>query len=198
MDFFHILLNELVINPFSQLLSSSSNILSYPDILGNELDFGTASTTVAGAIFHTSGRTVTWYLMTKREVPSQCNCHTNCLTAKTTSNGYVVFNNDIKLNTLLYICAFSNSTVLQRELFTENLEEISSCSDGFVLDDKPPVPGNIYVGNNSGFITDTRNILLSWDAFKSSVDVTTLGYDDEIKSYSFAIGIHHFNSKSYH
>lgn len=156
---------------------------------GNELDFGTTNSSVVGAMLYAAERSVTWYLTREPHVPIDCDADEDCITSMATNDGYVNFKNDfIITDNVYYICARANRTTIIRELFEESLPEINSCSNGFVIDNKAPIGGEINVKNTNGFLTNTKMIEISWDKFIDTVNATQLGYAENIKGYSFAIG----------
>ncbi|XP_053399191.1 uncharacterized protein LOC123558304 [Mercenaria mercenaria] len=168
----------------------SSNIGHLYTVLhNNELDFGTKETQVMGVILYASERNVTWYLMVKNHAPERCELNEDCIASKTTDTGYVSFDRKfIALNTFYYICAYSNKTIIERELFLETLNEIKSCSNGFVLDSKAPRAGHVEVRNTDNFLTNLNSIELVWDGFVDDIDAPNLSYVDSIRTYSYAIG----------
>ena len=176
---------------FSLKAITSSNLGEMYRLLhGSEFDFGTTSTMVAGAIVYGTERSVNWFLMTRPEVPTHCEISDRCLLSEQSDSGFVEFHaSHIRLNTLYYICASSNVAYIERETFTERLEAISACSDGFVLDDTPPYGGEIHVQHHNGYISDTSHVLVSWDGFKDNIDAKKLHYSDGIRSYSFGVGM---------
>lgn len=158
------------------------------------MDFGTAGTNVVGAMLYASERNISWYLMTDNSVPVACELSKDCIVSKETNSGFVSFESSLTmLNKFYYICARSNTTFVERELYTEILHEIKTCSNGFVLDSQPPVPGKVEIRNKNGFITSLNNIYLSWNGFKDNINATKLGYVSDIQSYSYGIGMKVYN-----
>ncbi|XP_053392349.1 uncharacterized protein LOC128555022 [Mercenaria mercenaria] len=173
-----------------QKVLPSSNIGPFYTMLhNNELDFGTPETLVIGIMLYATERNVTWYLMLKNETPDRCELNKDCVSSKTTRTGYVSFDRTvIALNTFYYICAYSNVTIVEREMFSETLDRLKSCSNGFVLDSNAPHPGNVEARNTNGFLTNLYVIEIVWDGFVDDINATSLGYIDNIKTYSYAIG----------
>ncbi|KAH3708851.1 hypothetical protein DPMN_068310 [Dreissena polymorpha] len=168
----------------------SSNIGQHYSVLhDSELNIGSSNTTVAGALMYASERTVSWYLMKIQYVPDNCETDVNCIVRYDTDSGYVEFStHDISLNQIYYICAHSNTTEVNRELFTEALQEISSCSNGFVLDSSPPTKGHVQVQNHKGFVTNPQHVLVTWDGFDENIDASIFGYPSKLLTFSVAIG----------
>lgn len=174
----------------------SSNIGNKYSILHDgEMDFGTNRTTVVGALMYATERNVTWYLMKKQRLPFSLDCDkdSDCLYSMTTDTEYVLFDKRLfKEDIFYYTCAFSNATTVSRELFTEVLNEVGSCSNGFILDNTPPFGGHVTVQNTNGFITSRTEIEIAWNGFDDNVDAIELGYVDRLKYYSYAVGMYSF------
>ncbi|WAR31711.1 hypothetical protein MAR_034253 [Mya arenaria] len=161
----------------------------YTFLHDNELDFGTSKLRPAAAVMHANERYVSWYLMTSRHVPHDCYTDVSCLKEKVTTDGFAVFEEaDVFVDATFYVCAFSNKTVVERELFTELLDEIQSCSDGFILDDTAPIPGNIHIQNVNGYLTDIEHVVITWDPFFKERGATLLGYPENIQHYAIGVG----------
>ena len=134
-------------------------------------------------------RHIDWFLMKSQHIPFDCSADPNCIKTQTTTMGFTRFNpNIIQMDTFYYICAYSNTTFIDRELFTERLPEISLCSNGFVLDHTRPSSGIVEVINNNGYLTSLSNIRIQWHGFKDNIEATRLGYIDSIKTYTYAVG----------
>jgi hypothetical protein len=124
------------------------------------------------------------------EDPLLCDFNKVCVVSKVTNNGFVSFDKTlIKFNTIYYICAYSISTSVIREMHTEVLDQINTCSNGFVLDSIAPVAGKVEIRNNNGFLASLDNIELSWNKFEDNIDATQFGYPRNIASYSYEIGM---------
>ncbi|XP_052789246.1 uncharacterized protein LOC128223857 [Mya arenaria] len=161
----------------------------YTFLHDNELDFGTRKFRPAAAVMHANERNVSWYLMTSRHVPDSCDTDVSCLKEKLTSDGFAIFKEtDVFLDATFYMCVSSNATVVEREWYTESLDEIKSCSDGFILDNTAPIPGNIDIQNVNGYITDIEHAVITWDSFHKETGATLLGYPEDIQHYSIGVG----------
>jgi len=181
-----------------QAITSSNLGELYKLMHESELDFGNTSAKVAGVVEYGTERSIEWFLMTRPELPGQCQSSPRCLQSLSSNTGFTEFDTRyIAANTLYYICARSNVTHVGREMFTERLEEIRTCSDGFVFDDTPPSPGVVHVSDQDGYLTDITHIQVSWDGFRDNIDATKLGYVDSIRSYSFAVGMVNLLTKFY-
>ena len=154
-----------------------------------ELDFGTKDTDVVGVILYANKQNISWFLTTTNAVPTSCHNNPNCIGTLITTDGYVKFPKKlIKYNKIYYICAFSNESHVVREAFTEILPRIQACSNGFVIDNVPPTTGQVHVENVNGFIHDLRRVTVSWVGFTDNTDVSALGYEQVINSYTIEIG----------
>ena len=174
---------------FLQKLHSSNIGIDIAELQNHELDFGKSSSRIAGIVVYGTERNITWFLMTSKYIPTDCLLDVNCLKTETTQTGFVMFDpNLIQLNTFYYICAYSNTTFIERELFTETLQEIASCSNGFVLDNIAPTSGTVDVNNKNGYLTSTSNTLIQWGGFEDNIDARKLGYIDSIKQYTYEVG----------
>ncbi|XP_052789886.1 uncharacterized protein LOC128224179 [Mya arenaria] len=161
----------------------------YTILHDNELDFGTSKLRPAAAVMHANERNVIWYLMTSRHVPDECDTDVDCLTKKVTTDGFAIFNEtDVFLDTPFYLCVSSNTTVVEREWFSETLGEIRSCSDGFILSNTAPIPGKINVQNVNGYIPDIDHVVITWEPFNKETGATLLGYPDNIQHYAIGVG----------
>ncbi|WAR31728.1 hypothetical protein MAR_034270 [Mya arenaria] len=161
----------------------------YTFLHDNELDFGTRKFRPAAAVMHANERNVSWYLMTSRHVPDSCDTDVSCLKEKVTSDGFAIFEEtDVFLDATFYMCVSSNATVVEREWYTESLDEIRSCSDGFILDNTAPIPGNIDIQNVNRYITDIEHAVITWDSFHKETGATLLGYPEDIQHYSIGVG----------
>ncbi|WAR31796.1 hypothetical protein MAR_034338, partial [Mya arenaria] len=155
----------------------------------NELDFGTTKIRPAAAVMHANERKVSWYLMISRHVPYDCDTDVSCLKEKVTSDGFAIFEEtDVFLDAPFYLCAFSNATVVEREWYTESLDEIKACSDGFILDNTAPIPGKIDIQNVNGYITDIEHAVITWDTFYKKKGASLLGYPEDMQHYSIGVG----------
>ena len=155
-----------------------------------ELDFGTEDTDVIGVILYANERNITWFLTTTKTAPVSCSNIPTCIGTLATTNGYVTFPKKlIKYNTIYYICALANESHIVRETFTEILQPIATCSNGFVIDNIPPTTGQVHVKNVNGFINDLKRLIISWNGFDDNIDVAALGYGHKINFYSVEIGM---------
>ena len=158
-------------------------------LYNEELDFGIEDTDVVGVILYANERNISWFLTTTKSVPLSCSRIPTCVGTLTSTTGYADFPKTlIQYNTIHYICAVANESHIVRETFTEILQPIQTCSNGFVIDSIPPTPGQVHVRNVNGFINDLTSVIVSWNGFDDNIDVAALGYEHKINSYSVEIG----------
>jgi len=101
----------------------------------------------------------------------------------------VVFDTqDFTSNARYFICAHSNASEVERELYTEKFKELSSCSNGFVFDTIAPQPRQVYVQNTNGFLTARKDVIVHWEEFIDNVDATEFGYPSPIMEYYISCG----------
>ena len=154
-----------------------------------DLDFCRRNATLAGVIPSPTERNFTWYLTTSAIVPRSLQCDTDpaCIKSLTSQGGYAIFHK-VKLSPgkTYYICVWSNATIIKRELFDEHLDEVRLCGNGFLVDDMPPIAGQVQVVNQRhGFLLGSAEIAVAWDGFK---DLASYNHNSTIKGYSIAIG----------
>ena len=126
--------------------------------------------------------------MTSPEVPDRCKLP-GCKAALITSDGYVQFPAiAIQHNRVYFICALASEVNIVKESYTEILPEIKTCSNGFVVDDRPPTGGELHVNDINGYLTNLQDLEIMWYGFGDNENVDALGYDNEISSYMVAIG----------
>ena len=157
----------------------------------NDIDFGTEHTDLIGVVLNGNNREITWFLMTSRQLPTNCELTPDCKASKTTNNGYVRFpRSKIRYNTIYFICAWAPESELLTDTQVDRYPAIQTCSNGFVLDDRPPTTGIIQVKNLNGYINSLQDIVIAWEGFDDNADATSLGYASKIKSYKVEIGMY--------
>ena len=153
-----------------------------------EIDFGSPDTHVVGALPSGTGRNITWFLTTTRTIPRTCSEAPECVASKTTSEGYVYFDEEIQANTIYYTCASAEETQIIKEPFSEQLPAVHVCSNGFIIDDTPPSGGEVHVVNFNGFLNNLHEIDIHWNGFDDNIDIDRLGYKNKINAYIVEIG----------
>ncbi|KAK3093029.1 hypothetical protein FSP39_010221 [Pinctada imbricata] len=156
-----------------------------------EADFIRPGSKIFGVILNFAERSTEWFLMRKRVTPSgSCRTDPSCIVSSVTTEGYCQFNTmSLKQQVKYFICAVSNRSVIQREHLTDDLEETSSCGNGFVIDSEAPDPGSVkIVSNSNGFLTDPSYVHIVWEGFsdiEKQVNVPTVS---GIANYKLALG----------
>ncbi|XP_053381950.1 uncharacterized protein LOC123539831 [Mercenaria mercenaria] len=156
-----------------------------------DLDFCKKDTLLLGAIPNADERNITWYLLTDKNIPSRsCELSGNCIRSVTSSGGFVTMHKTKLIpGANYYICASSNRTVVHRELFDDILEEINECGNGFLIDDAPPIAGQVKVINqNQGFMSSQNEMVISWKGFKDRLSLSHSNFSSPVYSYNYAIG----------
>ena len=156
----------------------------------NEANFVKPDSKMVGVILGKDDRLCTWYLMMKSRVPDHsCDEDIYCMQTVHTHGGVGEFMRaNFVHNTKYYICAHSNATVSKEGNTTEVFDEISTCGNGFVVDNAPPLPGNVVIiADIDGFLTSSHNVRIVWDDFKDvEEDMTEL--KTGIAKYMVSVG----------
>ena len=50
---------------------------------------------------------------------------------------------------LYRVCIHANATLIVHEKWNDMLEELIECSDGIVVDETPPIAGNVWIGETT-------------------------------------------------
>ena len=78
-----------------------------------------------------------------------------------------------------FICAY----------LSQECDSLKVCSNGFIVDTKPPVPGVVSVGYDDKHVqTDNTSLFIHWQGFVDIEDELVLPYAHGIKEYSYGIG----------
>jgi hypothetical protein len=59
------------------------------------------------------------------------------------------------------VCVHADYTTMLHETWTEELQEISACSDGIVIDLTPPTAGIVWIGSNRGTLYQVCTVICS-------------------------------------
>lgn len=147
-----------------------------------ELDFA-RPTTVLGAIVIGRGDLNTeWFLMTTLRVPMNCYSDSECIDTDITTRGFVKFNRVLIPDNVYYICAVSTVNS------TDEGDNFNACSDGVLIDNTRPTAGKVTIRNKNGYITNRKEIDVSWEGFSDSKLYSDLGYGNGIEQYQYALG----------
>ncbi|CAC5386461.1 unnamed protein product [Mytilus coruscus] len=110
-----------------------------------------------------------------------------------TENGFInveFTNNELVHGTRYTVCVHAAATKVQHETWIEDLPEISSCSDGVIVDLTPPVAGRLWIGTNPGQIYQTTitDLYVNWDGFHDVEEYEVGPHSTGIKQYILGIG----------
>ncbi|XP_072048762.1 uncharacterized protein [Amphiura filiformis] len=88
------------------------------------------------------------------------------------------------------VCIHGVTTTIKHEKWTENVDTISACSDGVVVDTTPPLAGNVWIGWNSDnrYQISTSEVVVQWDSFVDVEEYARSPHHSGIKHYEIAIG----------
>lgn len=157
-----------------------------------DLDHCRKDTLLVGAIPNSNERNITWYLLTDQTIPEySCELSSNCVKQMSLAGGLVTLHKTRLIpGKKYYICARSNKTVINRELFNDTLEEINTCGNGFLIDDATPTAGQVTILNQyQGFLTSPTEMIISWSNFEDRLAPSDSNITSSIYSYSYAIGM---------
>ena len=143
----------------------------------SELEFTDPNVKIGGLIIGRPTMKITWYLTSKRDVPSSlCSIDDSCLHSLNTTGGFVDFNNPfMKTDQIFYICAASS--------------EFRLCSNGFLVDSSYPHAGIVSIDTFNGYVIDGSHLAVTWKGFTGNKDAVKLGYLSDIAGYQYAVGM---------
>lgn len=150
----------------------------------NELDYA-KPTIRLGAI--TVGRgdvNTSWFLMTTPRLPKTCYDDSDCISTDTTKGGFIKFKSPLIEDRVYYICALSTINSSKEE----SQDDFKACSDGVIIDNSRPVAGKVTINNKNGYITNRKEMAVSWIGFSDSKLYSAFGYGKGIKEYQYALG----------
>ncbi|XP_071964161.1 uncharacterized protein [Antedon mediterranea] len=117
--------------------------------------------------------------------------HTNKLQCGQTDDEYInVDELNLKHGSKYFICIHAEKTMKYHEKWTEVLPELSSCSDGVVIDLTPPTPGDVWLGWQRGNIYQhsMSELSISWDSFIDVEEHGTSPHHSGISYYQYSVG----------
>ncbi|XP_046570853.1 uncharacterized protein LOC124279103 [Haliotis rubra] len=93
---------------------------------------------------------------------------------------------------MYYVCVHAEARVVEYEKWTEDLPEVSSCSDGVTVDVTPPSGGRVFLGglNSPAFQISTSEIEVFWDGFLDVEEEGSSPHPSGIAYYEVALGSH--------
>ena len=152
----------------------------------DEVDFSNNTRGISGALQGTACDEHDWFVQEDPEVNCQKEkFHVTCKKKRYTTLNVVEFSN-MKLHhgRRYFICvhAWGGSC---------SSSPIKMCSNGFIIDTKPPLPGHIYIGHGNQEVrghADNTSMLIRWEGFEDIETELELPYASGIKEYYYAIG----------
>ena len=178
-------LNERYAKAFQQYQYS----LNIGDNLGRlhdlEMDFIDRSVRVGGLLIGQTDVMIEWYLMKVQRIPhGRCSRDLSCFTVKTTSSGFVDFDNSpLTESGVFYVCAIVHQTDIH------NVQTKHVCSDGFLVDESSPMKGVVTIESTNGYIIEASEMTIRWSGFQGNREAVVLGYPSDIAFYQYAIGM---------
>lgn len=178
--------NEINFNDMKQIIFSTNigeRLNYYHD---NELDYSRNRLSLGAFMIGLQDRHVAWYIMAKKELPTtECSYDVSCLLSQETQEGAISFGTIDLGEGKFYVCARSEAESRQRKDFVENFDKVEGCSDGFIIDETRPSLGTVKINSNSGYISDSSELLITWNGFYDNSD----SYGPEVLQYRYAIGM---------
>ncbi|XP_061178129.1 uncharacterized protein LOC133186811 [Saccostrea echinata] len=157
----------------------------------NEIDIITKKTKLSGVLIDAFGREVKWYLMTEPRLPIMtCAEDVACLQATSSSDGVGQFKRILlQENKRYFICAYSTKTFFKYEKFTEERDEIEVCGNGMIVDDSPPIPGEVSIVTDNGYFVNAEGVfVITWEQFRDIEQNAEIPYPSGIAKYEYCIG----------
>ena len=158
----------------------------------DEVDFSSNLRGISGALQGTVCDDHEWWLQAHVNI----NCknqetHDACLKKKQTKENIVQFRNMmLKHGTQYYICVHGSGG---------SCNNFKACSNGFTVDTKPPLGGQVYVGQeyHEAVHSDNTSVLIHWEGFSDLEEEIKIPYAAGIREYYYAIGMFCHNSVIY-
>ena len=148
-----------------------------------EVDFSSNTRGISGALQGTNCDDHDWWLQTDMSI----NCrnedeHVACIKKRYTTDNVVQFRNMMLTHgTQYFICVHGSGG---------SCTLFKTCSNGFIVDTKPPIGGQVYVGQgyHKAVHSDNTSVLIHWEGFSDLEDEMKIPYAAGIKEYFYAIG----------
>ena len=156
----------------------------------DEVDFSNNTRGISGALHGTDCKDHEWFLQDDPEV----NCRTNrhnlaCKKRRYTSGNVVEFRNmHLQHAHRYFICVHASNGSC-------SAAPMIMCSNGFVVDTQPPIPGQVYIGHGAESLghPDNTSVLIRWDGFTDVETELEIPYVSGIKEYFYAVGKYWIN-----
>ncbi|XP_071954211.1 uncharacterized protein [Antedon mediterranea] len=117
--------------------------------------------------------------------------HPNTIKCGETDAEYInVDELNLKHGSKYFICIHAEKTTKYHEKWTEYLPELSSCSDGVVIDHTPPTQGDVWLGWKKGdrYQHSMSDLSITWDSFVDVEEHGTSPHHSGIKYYEYSLG----------
>jgi len=184
------ILYDLNLNdPLAKHIQQYQYSLNIGDNLGRlhdlEMDFTDRRVRVGGFLLATTDVMIEWYLMKVQNIPhGRCSLDPSCLTVKTTSSGFVDFDNPrLTEGGVFYLCVIVHQTDIH------NIQTKHVCSDGFLVDESSPMKGVVTIESTNGYIIEASEMTIRWSGFHGNHEAVVLRYPSDIAFYQYAIGM---------
>ncbi|XP_060580924.1 uncharacterized protein LOC132737608 [Ruditapes philippinarum] len=119
--------------------------------------------------------------------------HPDAIKCGTTEQDYV--NVNFGADTLVHgyryiICIHANGTTIHYEFWDQELDELNECSNGVTVDLTPPIPADIWIGNDKEHLyqTSTSEISVNWNSFTDVEEEGFAAHVSGITHYEVALG----------
>jgi hypothetical protein len=156
----------------------------------SEIDVTSTDSKIYGFLGGGAGKSIQWYLMTKPSIPKlACDADIDCLQSSESTDGIGRFNTQrLQPDKKYFICAFSENSNISLKHTLSHLEGISMCGNGFVIDDSPPIAGNVNIqSSNQEFITNKKELEIRWSSFPD-IEMEVRDVESGILRYEICIG----------
>ena len=91
-------------------------------------------------------------------------------------NEYVnIYNLNLEHGKRYHVCIHANSTTQTFEKWEGILPEVSSCSDGVVIDITPPNPGQVWIGWDTHIQYQVQKLLVNLNSLFRFIAIITPG-----------------------
>ena len=171
-------MNYKDLDSLKDILQSSQLGTVSQQLHNDDVDFTNITQGISGALQGTSCAEHHWWI----QLDVSVNCkdesfHIMCIQEKISTDNIIKFANMKFLPSSEYfICVHANGG---------KCNPLKVCSNGFIIDTTPPLPGNVYVVNG---LSDTTAMLINWEGFQDIETEISIPYSDGIKEYLYAIG----------
>ena len=146
----------------------------------DEVDFSNNTKGISGALQGTSCIDHEWWV----QVDVSANCKTDpassaCLRKKYSSNNVVQFGNmRLQHATQYFVCVHASGG---------SCNQLRVCSNGFIIDIMPPLPGQVSTPNGQ-VLSDNTSVLVYWEGFQDIEIEVPLVNLQGIKEYQYGLG----------